>query len=347
MLFFAKFLRRLIHLNNWLVVLCAALFIVFSALLAYAMEPDTFETRFNGFWWVMTTVTTVGYGDFYPHTVAGKCLGIVVYMFGIGIISITISKVVDALFVYQRRREEGKLKYSGEGHFVLIDWTQHADNAMKEILQTDPQAEIVLIDMMERSPIRHERVHYIQGNPQHVETLEMANTGQAKAVFIFADEVTMYQNTVRDPSYVDGRTLLVAATVERNYSHVYTVVEVRDKRNLPNFEHIHVDEFIFGSETISQLAVRAAFNPGSSRIVSQLLTRTPDGEDLYEIPKQSEWVTFEEAFHALLRQGATLIAEGDRLDINKRLKETIPPDARLFVICDYETYVRIGQSIVS
>ena len=341
MLFFTKFLMRLIRWNNLYIFGSAVVFIGGSSLLAYELEPDTFESRFNGLWWVMTTVTTVGYGDFYPHTIAGKCLGMVVYVFGIGLISITISKVVDALFVYQRKKEEGKLKYAGANHFVIIDWSQHADNAIKEILNSDPLVEVVLIATLDKSPIHHERVHYVQGNPQSVETLEMANMAKAKALFIFADEVTQFQNTIRDPAFIDGKTLLVATTVERNYSHVYTIVEVRDKSNLPNFKHIKIDEFIFGSETISQLAVRSAFNPGSSKILTQLLTRTPSGEDLYEIPKQAGWVTFQDAFQDLLQKGATLISDGEQLNINKRLHETIPQGARLFVICDRETYQRL------
>lgn len=343
MLFFSKFLLHLIRWNNLFIFGVAAAFIGGSSLLAYELEPSTFESRFNGLWWVMTTVTTVGYGDFYPHTVAGKCLGIVIDIFGIGLISITISKVVDALFVYQRKKEEGKLRYAGTNHFVIIDWSQHAENAIKEILNSDPVVEIVLIDTLEKSPIHHARVHYVLGNPQLVATLDMANTSKARAVFIFADEVTQFQNTIRDPAFVDGKTLLVATTVERNYNHVYTIVEIRDKNNLPNFQHIRIDEFIFGSETISQLAVRSAFNPGSSKILTQLLTRTPQGEDLYEIPAQARWATFHDAFQDLLQKGATLISDGEHLNINKRLHEQIPQGARLFVICDRETYGRLTQ----
>ncbi|MBJ8193051.1 two pore domain potassium channel family protein, partial [Bacillus cereus] len=91
---------------------------------AYLLEPETFITPFNGLWWVMTTVTTVGYGDFYPKTIPGKCLGIFVFIFGIGLISITISKIVDGLFMYQRKKEEGKLRYTGKQHFVIIDWSK-------------------------------------------------------------------------------------------------------------------------------------------------------------------------------------------------------------------------------
>ncbi|UJF33856.1 potassium channel protein [Paenibacillus hexagrammi] len=337
MIFFTKFFLRIIRMNNSFIFGVAICFIALSAILAYKLEPQTFESYFNGLWWVMTTVTTVGYGDYYPQTVAGKCLGIVVYIFGIGIISVTISKIVDSLFMYQRMKEEGKLRYTGENHFVIIAWSKHAENAIKEILNTDPTTDIVLIDTLDKTPISHNRVHFIQGSPLQPDTLEMSNISKARAVFIFADDTALEQHALKDPAFVDGKTLLVATAIERNYNHVYTIVEVRNKENLENFKHIKIDEFIFGSETISQLAVRSAFNPGSSKILSQLLTRTY-GEDLYEITKDERWVTYHDAFQDLLRQGATLISDGENLNINKRLHEPIPQNARLFVICDKDTY---------
>ncbi|BFT69441.1 ion channel [Paenibacillus sp. P36] len=346
MIFFTKILMRVIRMNTKFIFILSVIFIGCSALLSYELEPETFENRFNGLWWVMTTVTTVGYGDYYPHTIAGKCLGMVIYFFGIGLVSVVISKVIDSLFIYTRMKEEGKLRYSGQNHFVIIDWSNHAENAIKEILNTDPISEVVLIDTLEKAPLQHDRVHYVQGNPQQLTTLEMANVSKARAVFIFADEITRYDNTIRDPSFIDGKTLLVASTIERNYNHVYTIVEIRDKENLMNFQHMQIDEFIFGSETISQLAVRAAFNPGSSKILTQLLTRTY-GQDLYEISKDIHWLTFHDAFQDLLSKGATLISDGGNLTINKRLHENIPDNARLFVICDKETYRQLTISSAS
>ncbi|MCR8644321.1 ion channel [Paenibacillus sp. N1-5-1-14] len=332
-----KLLLQFVRLNNRFIIFFALLFIVLCSLLAFQLEPETFKTRFNSFWWVMTTVTTVGYGDFYPHTVAGKWLGIFVYLFGIGLISLTISKIIDAMFIYHKKKEEGKLQYMGEQHFVIIEWSKHAENAIQEILESDPKVEVVLIDSLEKTPFNDIRVHYIQGNPVHLDTLEKANMAKARAVFIFADEVTRYQNTIRDPAFIDGKTLLIATTIEKNYSNVYSIVEIRDRENLENFRHIQVNEFILSSEMVSQLAVRSAFNPGSTKLLSQLLTRTY-GDDLYEIPSNPNWNTFHDAFTDLLNQGATLISDGTNLNINRRLTEQIPADARLFVICDRETY---------
>lgn len=340
MLFFSKLLLRLIHMNNGIVFGAAGFLLLLSSFLIYWLEPETFLHPFNGFWWVMTTVTTVGYGDFYPKTVPGKLLGIFLYIFGIGLISIVISKSVDFIFAYNRKKEEGKLRYKGENHFVLIDWSKHAELAIQEIMRSDPAVDIVLIAQHAKTPVSHERVHYVQGNPGQRQTLDDANLSKARAVFIFADETTENNVTIRDSAFIDGKTLLIATTIERHFTHLHTVVEVMDRDNIPNFTHVKVDEFIVGTETVSRLAVRSAFNPGASKIVSQLLT-SQDGGDLYEIGKRPHWRTFRDAFDELLREGATLLADGEQLNVNRRLDEPIPEGARLFVICDADTYRKL------
>lgn len=342
MFYFSKIFLKLLRMNNKFIYSLAFVFILLSAISAYMLEKETFGSIFNGFWWVMTTVTTTGYGDYAPKTVAGKCLGIFLYIFGIGLISVTISKVVDSLFVYRQRKEAGKLKYQGEQHFVIIDWSKNAELAIQEILNTDTSTEVVLIDTLEKTPIVHNRVHYIRGNPTQMETLEMANMEKARSVFIFANEITEDQAMLRDPSFVDGKTLLVATTIERNYRNVHSIVEIKNSENMQNFQHVNVNEFILGSETISQLAVRSAFSPGSSRIVSQLLTRQ-SSSSLQVLGKRSSWRTYRDAFEQLLLEGATLISDRDQLNINQKLDQLIPEDAQLFVICDAETYDRLSK----
>lgn len=53
-----------------------------------AVEKSQHLSAWDGVWWAIVTVTTVGYGDTYPHTDAGRVIAIVVMLVGIGFIAI-------------------------------------------------------------------------------------------------------------------------------------------------------------------------------------------------------------------------------------------------------------------
>ncbi len=331
-----KLISFSIRINNWLLFLFALVFIFISTIIICVLEPVTFGSYFNGFWWVMTTVTTVGYGDFFPVTVEGKCFALLIYMVGIGLIGIVIGKVVDGFSLYRLRRLKGAVKYYGERHIILIGWNNKAKFAIEEILETDPKIDIVIIDDLEETPFFSERVHYISGDSADEETLLQANVTKAKSVIIFA------KDTITDPGLIDGKTLLIATSVSRLAPHVHTNVEIMSERNIKNFEHINVDEFILSHGMISRLAVRTIYFNGVTNIFRQLLSSRV-GEDLHKIKKHPDWKTYRDAFNELLRQGATLIADGNYLDINRKLDENISEQAELYVICDKNTFIKINN----
>ena len=60
-------------------------------------QPDVFRSVFDGFWWALATLTTVGYGDVYPITAGGKIFTFVVLMIGLGIVAVPTGLVASAL----------------------------------------------------------------------------------------------------------------------------------------------------------------------------------------------------------------------------------------------------------
>ncbi len=59
------------------------------------------HTTWDGVWWAISTMTTVGYGDLYPKTTAGRFIGIVVMLVGIGFIAILTGAVAQRFLVAQ------------------------------------------------------------------------------------------------------------------------------------------------------------------------------------------------------------------------------------------------------
>jgi voltage-gated potassium channel len=331
---FRKLYLRVVHVKNTVLISFSFLFVILAGLLIYNLEPEKFETPFNGIWYVMTTVTTVGYGDFSPATVPGKLFGMFLFIFGVGLIGVVIGKVVESFTMFQKRREEGLLNYSGSNHVVIIGWSKKSEMAVKEILEYPDKLDIVIIDSLDRTPYTHEHVYYIKGDPTSDETLIQANISTARSAIIFADE------RIIDTSLIDGKSLLIVSTIERAASHVYTTVEIMLEKHIDNFAHVQVNDFILSHETISRLAVRSALSKAMNNIFSQLLSRR-HGDDMYQVTVRPHWKTYGDAFHELLSQGATLIADRDNLGINRMLDQPLAKESALFVICDEPTFLRI------
>jgi voltage-gated potassium channel len=75
----------------------AAIFTVFAVFIAGAaaatLDSGDFKSYWNGIWWAIVTVTTVGYGDVYPTTVAGRLIAISLMMLGIGFLSVLTATI--------------------------------------------------------------------------------------------------------------------------------------------------------------------------------------------------------------------------------------------------------------
>ncbi len=327
-------IKKAIKIQNYLLFVSSLFLVLFASFLIFQVEKESFPSFFDGFWWVMTTVTTVGYGDYYPVTVAGRIIALFLYIFGIGLIGVVIGKVVDGLASYRIKREEGDIMFKGEKHYIIIGWSHKAKFSIKEMLDTDQSIEIVIIDDLDKAPMLEENIYYIRGNASDRDTLQKANITNAKAVLVFADE------KILDDQLADGKTLLIASAIESVAPNVHTIVEVMEESHIKNFEYMKVDEFIISHETISSLFVRSAFRKGISSVYSQLLRRS-HGDDLYHIPLSPSWKTYRDAFEYLLEHGATLVSDRDNLSINRMLDNTLSKEAELYVICDKETYDRL------
>lgn len=94
-----------------------------SSLCMYSLEneaqPEVFKNAFSGFWWAVSTLLTVGYGDIYPITIPGRIFGIIITFLGVGMVAIPTG-ILSAGFVEQYTRVKSVQDYSLETNIRFI-----------------------------------------------------------------------------------------------------------------------------------------------------------------------------------------------------------------------------------
>jgi len=98
--------RRLSATSVFRFAAIGTVFLVFVLGAAEAtVDQGDFKTFWDGMWWAVVTVTTVGYGDLYPHTVAGRLVAMLLMLVGIGFIAVLTASIA-SVFVKDERRDE-------------------------------------------------------------------------------------------------------------------------------------------------------------------------------------------------------------------------------------------------
>jgi voltage-gated potassium channel len=131
--------------NTLLFTLVIALILVFTmawlVLLAEQSAPNAnIKTYHDAIWWAFVTITTVGYGDYYPVTGWGQSFAVILMFFGLGIIGVLSSYLASTFISLQRRRKEKV----GGGNEQDLDSDEDDDNAEDEDT-SNLEAELVAI----------------------------------------------------------------------------------------------------------------------------------------------------------------------------------------------------------
>jgi voltage-gated potassium channel len=77
---------------------------VVAGLLVTVLDSETFPSIGSGLWWAVQTVTTVGYGDDIPMSLAGRLVAAFVMLLGIGFLTV-ITASITSTFVSRSRHE--------------------------------------------------------------------------------------------------------------------------------------------------------------------------------------------------------------------------------------------------
>ncbi len=122
---FSKDFVAVLNRNRFGQILVATIFIVLGAGAIFSYLED--RSLWEGVWYAIVTITTVGYGDVVPTTDSGRAFGIGLIVFGVMFFSLVTANIAAFLIDSDRKRlEKEVLSYVRQTEKRLA--TQQADN---------------------------------------------------------------------------------------------------------------------------------------------------------------------------------------------------------------------------
>ena len=170
-------------------------------------------------WWAFVTSTTVGYGDYYPKSNAGRLTGILLMFFGVSLVGVITGNIASALVEKQLKEGRGLKEIKLKNHFIICGWKRDMADVLYHIMEKNKDflpSEFVLINTADpaeidnlRSDSRFAHINYIHGDYIDERVLNRANLKEAARVIVFADR--MVQGSVQE---VDSRTVMTIITIK-------------------------------------------------------------------------------------------------------------------------------------
>ena len=195
-----NFMKTVIKRKGLFIILAYFFLMFFSSFLISIVEPSetALKNFWNAMWWSIVTSTTVGYGDIYPISVAGKILAICLPMFlGIGLGAAFITYIASILIERRDKKMYGDKEYSGKDHIMLLGSTPETIPLVEQILidENRSQRDVVIVANYQKHPMpNRSNVFFVKGNPEAKQTLNKANIKVADRVIIHTgkDEISLF-----------------------------------------------------------------------------------------------------------------------------------------------------------
>ncbi|MGD6879264.1 potassium channel family protein [Bacillus infantis] len=310
------------------ILLIALMVILTFGFIISILEPHNFPTVFDGVWWAVITASTVGYGDYVPHTVPGKVTGIILILTGAGFLSTYFVTLAAAAVTRQNDYLEGKVNFKGEQHLIIIGWNERSRELITALAEEHKGVSIALIDETLRSNPSPGVVHFIQGRSNQDQVLLKANIRKANKVIITAD-----QN--RDELQADMNSILSLLAVKGLNPGVPCIVEILTSEQVANARRAGADEIIQTNILTSSVMIHSI---SAQEMVTSFLDLLGhlNGRRLRLMPaKDFEYeVTFTDLSALLLKDGMLLfgIKRGEETFVNPPHPFSIDSDDELIVI---------------
>ena len=233
------------------------------------VEGASISNMFDAIWYSLVTLSTVGYGDFYPVSFLGKIIGLIFVFSSLGVLGYLISQLTVKLTQYMEDKKNGLFGTKMENHIVLIGYNKFSDNILKQIVATGIRVAVVTNDKNDVDTIAetydNSAVFTLYTDYNNFDVLNKVNISKSAKVFINLDS--------------DTEMLVYILDLKNQFKDLEIIVSLNNTNFQNTFRSAGVLYAVSREEIAAKLVASYIFEPDVASFTEDLMASAEKSDD--------------------------------------------------------------------
>lgn len=250
--------------------------LIFMSILNYILlvnesgvEGSGIHSYEDAVWYMLVTLTSVGYGDIVPVTIVGRLIGYFFILASLLVLGALISSISSNIL---KMIEEKKLGFRGTeftNHIICIGWNEFNRMVVDEVLEADRKVAIITSRKDEVDLIYNQygkkNVFVLYSDLHNLESISNTNPDASSEVFL------SFEN--------DTETLIYVINFIKKYPRPNIVVAIENHNLKQTFQSAGVKYVVARNEIASKLVASYVFEPEVADLNIDLMSSAKTSED--------------------------------------------------------------------
>ncbi|MCW3787516.1 potassium channel family protein [Plebeiibacterium sediminum] len=289
----------------------------------------------DALWYSVVTLTTVGYGDYFPVTFGGKILGLFIILGSLGILGYLIGEITYRINTYMEKKQQGFFGTKFEDHYVIIGWSEFARQVANQVYNAGHKIALVTNSKNDLELFNDLYENYnsfvLFADYKNMQAYEKVNIQRSKAVFVNFKE--------------DTDTLVFVLNIKKEYPDLNIIINCTNPDLKETLENTGVSHVVARHEVASRMVASYLFEPHVAEYTNDLISTSVVEQDQdiqqFKLIESNPYIgkTYLEAFIEL-KKDLNVILIG--LVINGVLEKD-PADNQTLNVGDYMILISRGN----
>src|SRR5258708_2339314 len=248
---------------------------IYGGLLALMLKLESgqphskLNTVLDAMWYMVETLTTVGYGDALPVTYWGRMIGFVFLLSSLGVYGFIIGQIANFMSTIREQKELGLNGTNFKNHVVIIGWNDFGQSVISHLIGAGKQVAVITKDRGHIDLIREyytsDLVYTLFSDYNNFDQLEKANISQASIVFVNLND--------------DTEKLVYIINIKKHFETLNYVVTLDNGHLKSTFMHAGVTYTISKNEISSKLLASYIYDPDVASFSEELIAYAHEADE--------------------------------------------------------------------